>query len=401
MIANSSLKTFTIGLDIVTEAPMHISALESGRYVPNDRKLVRYDSKYPGSLPCTLTRHMEVYAPHVRTGADGVEFETAGEYLPTIPANTLGGKLRRNAAQLIAESLLARGARLSADAWNTLCAGTARAEMRRSAATTSMVLDAKKDPYLAVFGGTGYAFTADLTVHEGWPVTETTLKLLRSPPQSAMPQSDGKLTMVLPLLKKDDVYDMRNIDMLEQLVGADNVAAYVASIQQGRVEKKARQSSEAEGAESKKTELTTVATIEAIKPGVPFALRFDLRSRGPAHIGLLLLCLQRLANDAQIGGKAAKGFGRFAVTSARLFAHDANGRSESGITLWDRTTGGMYAFTDHPLIREYVQAGQDYIDTVSAQAIEGFSAGPEDQGASEVKPPRGRKPAGTAATAGA
>lgn len=397
MIPNCSISRFTIAVDIVLTAPMHISALEQGRYTPADRRVHRYGTP-PGSLPCTLTRGMEIEKQKTITDGEGEQIDLMTEFVHTIPANTLGGRMRRKAAELIVESLLQREQRLSVEAFNTLSAGTSRSEMNRSAVSPEQVKKAKEDPYLAVFGGTGYAFTADLTVHEGWPLMKSTEKFLAAPPNSDDVRQDGKLTVVLPILKKDDVMDMRRIEQLEQVIGHEAVAIYVKSIQDGRAAKNDRIEAGDES-NSKKTELTTVATVEAVRPGVRFALRFDLRSRGPAHLGLALLCVKRLCDEGQIGGKANRGFGRFMVESARLYGHGANGRDVSGPTIFERNVGGLYDFTDSPVVAEAVRAAQDYIDNISAGFIEGFSsARPEEapKAAKGPKTPKDKKPGGEA-----
>lgn len=384
MINDSTLQSFVLALDIKLTAPMHITDLGGGRYMPDSGNVLRRSGDL--GLACSLTRTQEVMRLDGKT-----------DVVPTIPSNTLGGRLRRMAAELIADSFVQRGIRISPDAFNTLSCGSAGAKMLRTEADAYAVNAAKKDPYLGIFGGTAFAFASDLIVYEGWPNIESTKSFLRVPPVAEPSQAEAfMLTSVLPIIKKDDVKDMRDPSRLASLLAEGSLNEYLAAISEGREDKQARMAArkeekiaadlaKAEGvkvaakpksADDKKTELSTVATIEVIKTGVTMALQFEFKARSPAHLGLMLKSVQRMCDGGQIGGKATRGFGTFVVTSARLFPTQEGAITESATNLWSgRGPDGHYHFTDAPHIMSALEAAEDYINTVSADEVEVWGSG--------------------------
>lgn len=369
------MKTYSIALDLLLQSPLHITAIEPGRYMRDTATLKRGVDDEAFGLPCQLTRMMLIarQVPKVVKG-EGGDYVIQNLDVPTIPANTLGGRLRRKAAALIAESLIARDLSLSVRAFNTLCAGTADASMKKADTTIAMVNAACADAYLGVFGGTSFALPRGLRIYEGLPVIDETLPLLSIAPQTATVYGSDRLTGVVHFTKKDDVLELRNPQLLEQAIGLAPVAEYIESIMKTRGDKKSRKASSDEDT-GKKTELTTSACMEVVRPGICYALRFQLQSHAADQLGLLLLCLQRFANEGQIGGKAASGYGMFSVSSARLFEHDGFARHESGIEIWHRAPTSEYRFTDHPSVVKAVQAGQDYVDGIEPTLIEAFASG--------------------------
>jgi len=367
-------KRYSVAIDVLLQSPLHISAMEEGRYLPDETgaRRVRRTSERIG-IPLTLTRELEItLSDPITVGTGDEAFTKTTMRVPVIPANTLGGRIRRCAAELMLDSLIARGQTVSARAYNTISAGSPDASMDRAGSTMDQVLAGRRHPYFGVFGGTSFALRSSLVVHEGYPITEVTAPFLSIP---AMVPSTGRgydLTSVIELTKKDDIMDVKDPERLAAGVGVEAVSAYIGGIQQGRDTKAARKGTAEDT--GKKTELSTVAAVQVVSPGVSFALRFDLEAASPAHLGMLLMSLQRFASVGQIGGKAAKGYGRLASVHARLYGYTDGARDMDGVTIWQRDPAGAYVFSDHPVVRSAVNAGERFIDDVQATELEAFAS---------------------------
>lgn len=375
----TSMQKVSIALDIQLQAPLHITSLEDGRYVasePKHRQVKRTTEKV--GIPVSLTRDLEiVLAEPVSVGeGEGAYLKTTAR-IPVIPANGLGGRLRRTAAELIIDSLVARGQQVSPRAYNTLTAGSPDASLLRAEASMEQVIAGKQHPYFGLFGGSSYALSSDLVIHEGYPLSAMTAHLLSLPAMVNVPEvRDIDMTQVIPLVKKDDVKDVKDPARLTSAVGVDAVSDYIGGVMERREEKNARKKSD-EQDQGKKTELATIAALQVATPGLSFALRFDAVVRSDAHLGLLLLALHRFCDPAfngQIGGKGAKGFGRFTVAQARIFEFENGVRSQDGINLWASDAAGGYAFTDHPMLERVLGAGNDFVDSVDAAELEKFAS---------------------------
>lgn len=371
------MKKVSIALDIKLMSPLHVTSMEKGRYMPNEPKYkqIRRGAD-DGGIPLTLTRELEVALAEAQVIGEGdAAFSKTVVRVPVMPANGIGGRLRRNAADLIAKSLQARGEKLSPRAYNTLAAGSPDASLLRSEASVEQVTAGKQHPYFGVFGGSSYALSADLVVHEGYPITRITEGLLRSPALLEVPDvREHDMTQAIPLVKKDDVKDVKNPEQLEAVIGVEATSEYIATIMRGREDKKARMAEE--GDQSKKTELSTVAATQAATPGLHFALRLDLMVRSDAHLGLFLRALQRFVDPVtggQFGGKAAKGYGRFSVVASNMAVYEEGALLDTMQLLTPQADGG-YAFSTNPFVAAAVLAGDSFIDDVDAAELEKFAS---------------------------
>lgn len=372
-----TMKKVSIALDIQLLSPLHITSMESARFIPGEpkhRQIRRTDDKV--GLPVTLTRELSIVLDKPQNIEAGeASFTKTVARVPVIPANGLGGRLRRCAAELIVDQLQASGQTLSVRAFNTLSTGAPDASLKRADADIEQVMAGKANPYFGVFGGSSYALTSDLVVHEGYPLSAMTANLLRTPALlDAVPEvSDLDMTLVIPLVRKDDVKDVKDPARLEAAIGTEAVTDYIDEIMQGREEKHARKKDEDD--QGKKTELTSVSAIHAVTPGLHFALRFDLVVRSEAHLGLFLLALQRFCDPVtggQMGGKGAKGFGRFKVAASQLsYASEAG---HEAFNLLSINSMGECVFADNDVIQSAVLAGQAFIAEVQSATLEKFAA---------------------------
>jgi CRISPR type IV-associated protein Csf2 len=369
----------SILLEIITRSPMHITALNGGRYLPDRNQINRWSggANEPG-IPCQLTRTLKVRKANasprpLATNEDAPSTSAVPRSdfvdVPVIPANSLGGKLRSAAASLIEDALIARGLTLSAAAYNTQRKGASSATIERDKQTVTLAVAGANHPFYGLFGGTAFGISANLVVHDGYPVTPDTVPLLISPPRVIEP-ANGALTSAIPIVRKDALLAMEDTERLQAIVGLDIVNKYHAAELQRSLDKRANQANE--GAEKgKKTSLRAIAATEAINPGTGFQLAFDVTTRNDAQLGLLLLALHRVINDGQIGGKRARGFGQFRVVASRMRSQDSFGE---GVLFSPANDEGAYAFVGQEEISRALAAAESWLESVDVADLEAFAS---------------------------
>ncbi len=384
---------FILAADITLTSPMHISAIEKGRYVYENvsfPKLYRYDSGPGAGNQCTLTRTMRLgnHSYEVKTD-DGSRIKH-GVDVPVIPASTLGGMLRNAAANLLFESMVARDLAISTDAYNTLCSGSATTSLSAGDATPEVIALARRDAFLANFGGTSFALSSRSVVSNGMPILQLTSDMLMTPPlidPLAVERLD-EMTAAVAIVRKDSVADMKGRH-IEEVIKLDDVAQYLldkaadsAKASESKAKQKAAKAAGEAVERDTKKDLRTLGAIEAVNAGLSFAIRVQVDAATPQQLGLMVLALQKILRAAQVGGKAARGFGQFVCESSRIFEIDPSTNrplSETGENLFsDRSTGYAVAGIDDesntgPLVTA-VEAARDYIENIEPELIEAFAA---------------------------
>lgn len=364
MTTKMPAKKFVIAVDVVTTAPLHITAIEKGSYDPETKRLYRYDAK---AIGCSLTRTQKIASAAFVRGDDLITPE-----VPVIPASTVAGKLRRSAADLIFASIVARDMTISVDAYNTMTTGMPSTELKADSAGPETVRAARRDPFLSLFGGTSFALSAGSVISAGLPLLEMTAPMLMTEPLVPLqPFSDLRdMTEAVAIVRKNDAMEMTGTH-LEGVVGLDALVSYASQEGDRRADSKSKKSS---GEDGKKTDLRTLNAFEAVRTGMNFALRVEVTSRSPAHLGLMLLSVQKLLQDGQFGGKGARGMGRFNAVASRLYSLDPSNRELAVMTnlFQGRQTG--YAFHDSAMLDEAVTSAQDYIDSVNPLLLDAFAS---------------------------
>jgi CRISPR type IV-associated protein Csf2 len=357
-------KKFIIAVDITTTAPLHITAIEKGAYDPVTQKLVRFDGS---GLGTSLTRTQAMaHSPQVLESGTVIT-----PLVPVIPASTVAGKLRRAAGMLIAQSLVGRSLKISPDAYNVLMSGMANTELKADDKIPEVLRAARNEPFLSLFGGTSFVLSAHSVIAEGWPLLASTQACLMSEPIADVQPYNSvfDMTEVLPIVRKNDVADMKDA-ILEKVVGIDELAAYVDGQGTMRADSKAKKAS---GDEGKKTDLRALNGVEVVKTGVNFALRIEVTAFAESHLGLMLLAVQSFMRDAQVGGKAARGFGRFVVSGSRLYEVEPDSRTKSVVASLFESKDSGYAFAANGTVDNAVTAAQDYLDEIKPEMLEAFT----------------------------
>lgn len=384
---------FILAADITLTSPMHISAIEKGRYVYENvsyPKLLRFDSGPGAGNQCTLTRTMRLGNHSYEIKTDDGSRTKFGVDVPIIPASTLGGMMRNAASELIFESLVARDLSISTDAYNTMCSGSATTSLSAGDATPEVIALARRDAFLANFGGTSFALSSRSVVSNGMPILQMTSDMLMTPPMVDPLGIDrlDEMTSAVAIVRKDSVADMRG-KMLEDVVKLDDLAQYLSGKAEDAArasESKAKQKAAKEAGEAfqrdAKKDLRTLGAIEAVNAGLSFAIRIQVDAATPQQLGLMVLALQKILRAGQVGGKGARGFGQFVCEQTRIFEIDpATNRplSQTGDHLFsDRSSGYAVAGIDEESssssLVACVEAARDYIENIEPDLIEAFAA---------------------------
>jgi len=397
---------YILAADITLTAPLHITAIEKGRYsIDGDRpRLYRYDGGAGVGLQCALTRSRRVMIDVAASAQESIEDAgaentagpgvqgTSSADIPVIPSSTVGGKLRNLAASLIFESLIKNGQTISTDAFNTLCSGTATTALAGDLAVPEVIRLARQEPFLANFGGTSFALPAHSVVADAWPLIQSTRQYLMSPellPAEALPDLRWMSQMCSPvaIVRKDPVRDMRS-KQLEEIVALDDLIQYIeekgeqaAAAKINKAKAKEAKSNGEVIAASKKTDIRTISALEAVNTGMSFALRVRVDATSPAQLGLMILAFQKLLREGQIGGKGARGFGQFVCPESRLIKIDPNTNRpfiDAQSRLFHAQDMGyeVVGLTDDEdaIAPQAVIAAQSYLKNINALLIEAFAA---------------------------
>lgn len=382
---------FILSADITLSSPMHISAIEKGRYVyegVNFTKLLRFDSGPGAGIQCTLTRTARLGNKSFEVKTDDGTRMKFGVDVPVIPASTLGGMMRSAAADLICKSLVARDLTLSTDAYNTLYSGSATTTLSSDQSLPEVVAMARKDAFLSNFGGTSFALASRSVVSNGMPLIQMTTDMLMTPPlvnPLSMERMDD-MTAVVAIIRKDAAGDMKGEHQME-VIKLDDLIEYIeskaadtAQAAQSKAKQKEAKKAGVVVEKDKKKDLRTLGAMESVNAGLSFALRIQVDAMSPAHLGLMVLALQKILRSAQVGGKAARGFGQFVCEQSRIYQIDTTTNrpmSETGNHLFgDRNTGyAIVGFDDTKpsAVVLAVDAANDYLENIDPELIEAFA----------------------------
>lgn len=410
----NSSKKYLIAVDIKTTAPLHITAVEKGSYDSDSGKLSRYPAS--GGMTTTLTRTAALadYSRYVqRAGTNGNGTDTGAgtddnsakkserivtPVVPTITAATLASQLRHASVDLMLNSMIERGFAVTPDAYNMLNSGQASMAVNSDKNTFEVARAARMDPFLCNFGGTSFMLAASSVISEALPLLAITQSKIRGGIVAeelmlALDRIDD-MTSVVPVIRKNDIQSMRDTQRLADAIGVDNVAAYLekcASDQAAskdnkealKAQKEATKAAKLKGetldpntasvTESKKVDLRNYTAIEVVRTGMPFALRAEVVAHTPAHLGLMLLAMQRFLIKGQVGGKAARGYGSFVGAKSCLIEIDpATGKHAPLYEIYGNKSVG-YDFEDRELIGAAVGAAQKFINKCDPMIYEAFS----------------------------
>lgn len=357
-----------ITCEVQLVSPLHITAFESGRYLPDAERIVTGASE--GGVPCSITRKMPVVRKEPVTTQNGV-YHLA--QVPVIPSSTLCGKLRNLASKIIEAQFIAANKTTRPETFQTMRSGAATATMKRDQQGITLSLAGANDPFFGLFGGTTFAISSNLVVHEGYALTSDTVDLIpfqfRTP---VIPPKSYDTLGAVPVVRKDQTQEWAEVDHFVNIVGQEAALDFLADQSARMAASKAKK---AAGESGKKEDLRTVAAVEVVRPGVWFGWTFDVTYRNDQQLGLFLLALEKLVAEGQLGGGKAKGRGRFVVATARLSVLDEGDEPYTAEVFQPRMVEGAVLLNrNDSVIGRVTAATESWLETVDPSTYDAFSA---------------------------
>lgn len=301
--------SYKITAVLTTLSPLHITQPGENR-VTLDGKTVAENG-----FPCPLTTKMWLSTrPVLSEMVSGDEASTGvGQRpVPCIPANSLRGQLRRQAARAIMNGLVVRGEQLSIGAYNVLMCGAASGSPDSDPSTVEEAITADANPYFGLFGGGPRLIRSNLRVDTALAITETSLPYLQPGLEGAV--SAGQLTSVGWMRRNDDAYFLTDSELQSKVI---KDAHRALNEHQDGVAGTGRGEDGSDQTDGAKGGLSRFNALEYVRPGVHFAVRLDLEGT-EAQAGLLLQSLLGFVRANRLGGGGRRGFGRFMLQSVTL-----------------------------------------------------------------------------------
>lgn len=268
-----------------------------------------------------------------RTHKQTVITATGSQRIPYFPANDLRGRLRRKAAALVLDHVVASG-KVKVDLYAALMAGAITASPE-SDLTVEEALRARDNVYMGLFGGGTRLLRSRYCTNDLMPILRDTIDAGIVPasfgeqwvPQGRVaegllgPMTGYHLVESRTSFRIDDVARVINPDDIEKYVAdaIQEVAQKQNEIFGGRENRKADKAAAKAGdikssAIATKKDLGNMFALEAIPRGTPLHCLIDLQNdTSDAHVGLLLLALQALVREQALGGWIRAGFGRYSA----------------------------------------------------------------------------------------
>ncbi len=399
-------KMYTIRGVLRLTSPLHIAAARKESVDPDTDRLLPAGERGIMVVPATKYR-LPMFLGRKRSsdadaaGEDDVQRGAAFLDVPVIPANDLRGRLRRFAARMVFDVLLAKNEKISLDAYHGMTCGAVTGSPG-GRLTFEEATQASRHPFLGLFGGGPRLVRSALQVSTGWPILASTIHagVLSEDLQTEVPcpiGSEWLLTQRLFFRRIDDA--IRFTDGYAETVVRDfgpRVTQWIASVsavkkareidtsktqkEKGRRSRAASPDTEEDVDEStssqkanlpppSRLQLQGFNAIEFVVPGTRFYLEFlldETRVEKPG-LGLFLHALREFILQQNLGGWTKNGFGRFEVAQVTI-RHDGSGGTE--YNLFEQGLGKAEFNQHSPLILEALDGWAEASENLSAGEIE-------------------------------
>lgn len=235
--------------------------------------------------------------------------------IPFVPGNSIRGRLRRSAADLLERRAIESGAQYSPALFRLSRVGSTSAAGAKDAYDLDVHQQVYDNVFLGIFGAeTDYRsrlVTSDLV-----PVTQDTVDL-KMVPESAVadranmpPPMSGRRALIdtTTMAKRDDF--KRLDDPMAPEVIRDYRNQYDEWTQSFL---RARSDSAA-----KKMDFDNIFSFEVVPAGTRLYFNINAQSLLPSQIGFLLLAIEDMAHTRPLGGMGRQGFGRWFADALSL-----------------------------------------------------------------------------------
>ena len=387
---------YTVDNIIRLKSPVNISEPGGGKFNPETNRW-SYASSTEG-FPGKRTKSIQVALPAAdnTAGEDGPGVQR----LPILPGNSLRGELRRCAAKLVIDAIVARGEIITFDLFHILMCGAASASPDGST-SIGFATRAMRNPMAALFGGGPQMIWSRYSTGIGFPINAQTIDLGFVPPSMGIYSAgNGRLTATAMDVRVDDIL-RGNSNAPSAIANLDNeIIRWVESISDGKEARaEAKKNKAQKGAEINPTAaqrpLQSLTATEYLLPGLSFYSKdtLDTDLTGAALLGLYVLMRVASANNNRLGGCRRNGFGHFSITS---ICRRSDGAS---FELMQENDGIYAANLAEDEVREAVNAWQEWAQSScsAASVAEAFSL-PKDAQNPAVAVPTAETAEGVTAT---
>lgn len=287
---------FTLKAILKTLTPMHITTAGDHRFDASTGYVETGSSKGTSKTPCTAIQRMNVIGENYP--------------VPVIPANNIAGRLRRHAAELILKAVVAKGGKVSLQAYSSLMCGAVGSAPDSRDLTYAEYKKSAEHVYLGLFGGGPRMLPRKVRVLNALPLRDGVLSALESQmhPSARSHVQNFPIAMGWTSRRNDDLMELINAPLQEK-----SINNYVEEIQR-------RQSTILEEKTKGRSGTSTFSfsAIEFVVPGALFNFGFELDVANNAQVGLFLMSLDSFVKKERIGGKSVNGFGAFTLKEVIL-----------------------------------------------------------------------------------
>lgn len=362
-------------------SPLFIASPEDARVNPKTKRITYGGAEDRSTVAATAVQKMRLKQDAdllLTAQSEEDSDEKTGfiqNYVPIIPANSLRGRLRRQAANIIFEHLRDKGETLTLDAYHVLTCGAPHGHPEKDPAIADIqaFLD---HPYFGLFGGGPKMIRGGLRMNTGWPILKETIDAKIIPKDFEKRQSAGGYnTDVLFIRRVDDALEFANpltgeivdnyleaIERFRELASSEAEIVPMEDETPAEEQKAAQKDKGARGVRS-------WSAFEVVVPGINFHVGFDIKAPEQAHVGLALLAWERLLNEQQLGGKVSLGFGRALPIDMVLVVDGA----KHELFKTDSTTGQVKLNVEDEGINQFVVSFKEALADMNAAEIEKLS----------------------------
>lgn len=365
-------KKYRIHGIIKTTSPMHIAAPGALRY---DDKTSRNPL---GTFDIACTGIQKMSLPSIISSENDSEYQAK---VPMIAANNLNGGLRRQAAAITFEALLAKGEKVDMGTYSAMTCGAVTGKPDMDLVKFEEYREVRQHPFIGLYGGGPRMMRRNVRVHNLVPITEATefMHQGNSRHPSFGGPADISLTYAVPkkvrmvqkfaFVRNDDLLKFVDFAMQEKVIS--DFEKNMTDRQQKILSDKTAKENDEKGS---RFSTRIFSAYEYVIPGIAFPMTFELDVTDE-QLGLFMLALDRYAANERIGGAVRNGFGQFSMENVVLVdaetgeVHDGifscgrlNRSNENVIPFlkaWDTATQSLSAERLNYLMRPPVEKATD------------------------------------------
>lgn len=305
-------------------------------------------------FPLTRARTMTVVAD----SGDGVAKPVS---LPIVPGNTMRNLLRRcMLKEVIEPALRDKSAQLSIGAYATAYAGNSSGNPDGVPSSFDEIVTMRSHPFLGLFGGGPRMLQGRLMIDSLYPIHQFSQRIIGS--NYINDSIKGSITEIVWTRRNDPVLELGGTDDVAVIAGGAQAANdWITNLLASTKAKKGKSAKQADDSADSSDDngrgLKAFNAHEVVIGGVKWLWRINVDRPSDAQVGLILLALNKLANQ-RIAGGHAKDYGRFVIEDVTL----------SGESVW--TPSGVSGQSTEL----YFDAIAESLDSMTSSEFEQFAA---------------------------